>query len=53
MGAGTAIKMRHSGFAGNAKAAREHNQGWERVLGWLQAFLEKGETAETREPASA
>jgi uncharacterized protein YndB with AHSA1/START domain len=53
MGTGTAVKMRHSGFAGNVESAREHSQGWERVLGWLQAFLEKGETAETRKPASA
>jgi uncharacterized protein YndB with AHSA1/START domain len=48
-----AVKMRHSGFAGNAKSAGEHRKGWERVLGWLLAFLEKGETAETRKPASA
>jgi uncharacterized protein YndB with AHSA1/START domain len=47
-GAGTLVKTRHSGFAGNAAAAKEHGQGWLRVLGWMQAFVEKGATIDTR-----
>jgi uncharacterized protein YndB with AHSA1/START domain len=52
MGMGTVVRVRQEGFAGAEKAAFEHAQGWKRVLGWMQAFVEKGETADTREPAS-
>jgi uncharacterized protein YndB with AHSA1/START domain len=45
---GTQVKVRHSGFAGNADAAKAHGQGWERVLSWVQAFVEKGQTVDTR-----
>jgi uncharacterized protein YndB with AHSA1/START domain len=45
---GTLVKVRHSGFAGNAETAKSHGQGWQRVLGWVQAFVEKGETIDTR-----
>jgi hypothetical protein len=45
---GTRVKIQHSGFAGNAEAANSHGQGWVRVLGWVSAFLEKGETVDTR-----
>jgi uncharacterized protein YndB with AHSA1/START domain len=48
MGTGTLVKIRHSGFAGNAEAAKGHGEGWKRVLGWMQAFVEKGETVATR-----
>ena len=48
MGTGTLVKIHHSGFAGQVKAADEHRQGWIKVLGWMQAFVEKGETIETR-----
>jgi len=48
MGTGTLVKIRHEGFAGNAKDAQGHGEGWKRVLGWMQAFVEKGETIETR-----
>jgi hypothetical protein len=30
-----------------------HSQGWTRVLAWVQAFVEKGETVDTRKPVSA
>jgi uncharacterized protein YndB with AHSA1/START domain len=46
---GTLVKVRHSGFAGNPEAAKSHGQGWERVLSWVQAFVEKGETIDTRQ----
>jgi hypothetical protein len=48
VGTGTVVKIRHSGFAGNIAAAQSHSQGWVRVLGWMQAFIEKGETVDTR-----
>jgi uncharacterized protein YndB with AHSA1/START domain len=48
MGTGTVVRLRHQGFAGDAKAAGDHGQGWKRVLGWMQAFLEHDETVDTR-----
>lgn len=52
MGTGTMVKLQHRGFSGNAKAAADHGNGWKRVLGWMQAFLENDETVDTR-PAFA
>jgi uncharacterized protein YndB with AHSA1/START domain len=48
MGTGTNLKLRHTGFAGDAKAAADHGNGWKRVLAWMQAFVEEGATADTR-----
>lgn len=45
---GTRVRLRHSGFAGAPAAVQGHAQGWQRVLAWVQAFLEKGETMATR-----
>lgn len=45
---GTLAKIQHSGFAGNPDAAKNHGQGWQRVLAWVQAFVENGETIDTR-----
>ncbi len=45
---GTLIKLRHTGFAGNAEQANNHNKGWTTVLGWLQGYCERGETVSTR-----
>ncbi len=36
---GTRVTVRHDGFAGRDEAAKEHAQGWERFLGWLEAYL--------------
>jgi uncharacterized protein YndB with AHSA1/START domain len=36
---GTRVTVRHDGFAGRSDAADEHAKGWERVLGWLAAYL--------------
>jgi uncharacterized protein YndB with AHSA1/START domain len=36
---GTRLTIRHSGFAGRPQSCEGHGQGWERVLGWLQAYL--------------
>jgi uncharacterized protein YndB with AHSA1/START domain len=47
-GGGTLVRIHHSGFAGNLEAAKSHSQGWQRVLAWMQAFVEKGETVDSR-----
>jgi len=52
-GTGTLVKIRHQGFAGATAAAQNHAQGWIRVVGWMQAFLENGETVDTRLPVAA
>ena len=49
MGTGTLVRLRHEGFAGAPQAASEHGQGWKRVLGWMQAFVEEGKTVDTRQ----
>ena len=48
VGTGTLLRIRHSGFAGDVEQASRHGEGWKRVLGWAQAFVERGETVETR-----
>jgi uncharacterized protein YndB with AHSA1/START domain len=48
VGTGTLVRVRHEGFGSDAKAAADHVQGWTRVLGWLQSFVEKGETVDSR-----
>jgi uncharacterized protein YndB with AHSA1/START domain len=54
VGTGTVVKIRHSGFAATApKESVNHAQGWTRVLAWVQAFVEKGETVDRRKPVSA
>ncbi len=45
---GTLVKLSHRGFAGHAEAAKDHSQGWTRVLVWLEAFVEDGATIENR-----
>ena len=47
-GTGTFVKIRHDGFAGNIAQAKGHGDGWIRVLGWMQAFVEQGKTIDTR-----
>jgi uncharacterized protein YndB with AHSA1/START domain len=49
VGTGTFVKIRHEGFAGNIPQAKGHGEGWIRVLGWMQAFVEQGKTIDTRE----
>lgn len=48
---GTLVRIRHSGFAAHPELTQAY-RGWPRMLGWLQALLERGETVEQREPAS-
>jgi uncharacterized protein YndB with AHSA1/START domain len=45
---GTLLKLTHTGFAGDADRTKSHSLGWSLVLGWLQAFAEKGETVDQR-----
>lgn len=45
---GTTIRMQHSGFAGAPAAAKGHYEGWIRVIGWMQAFVEQGTTIADR-----
>ncbi|MGA8153059.1 MAG: SRPBCC domain-containing protein [Terriglobales bacterium] len=52
LGTGTLVRIRHDGFDPATKAAADHGQGWIRVLGWMQAFVERGETVDTRSPIS-
>jgi uncharacterized protein YndB with AHSA1/START domain len=49
MGTGTLVRVRHSGFAGHPEQAKSHYTGWCASLGWLREFVEKGETADTRQ----
>jgi uncharacterized protein YndB with AHSA1/START domain len=46
---GTRVRIQHSGFAGFPAAAKDHGNGWVRVLSWLQAFVERNETIDTRQ----
>jgi hypothetical protein len=43
------LKVTHSGFAGDVKDATDHGEGWNRVLGWMRAFVEKAETVDSRQ----
>ena len=52
-GTGTLVKVSQEGFAGIPEAAASHGEGWKRVFGWLVAYLEKGETVDSRKPESA
>jgi uncharacterized protein YndB with AHSA1/START domain len=43
-GTGTLVRVRQDGFAGNLENATSHGEGWKRVLGWLEGYLERSET---------
>lgn len=49
-GEGTRLRLRHSGFTTAAQV--QAHRGWPQVLGWLQSFMEKGETVAQRAPIS-
>jgi len=53
VGTGTVVRIRHEGFTGAPEAACEHARGWTRVLGWMQAYVETGETVDTRKVLEA
>jgi len=44
---GTLLRLRHTGLAAYPELAESY-QGWPRMLGWIQALLERGETVVTR-----
>ena len=44
---GTLVRIRQSGFAARPEVAQGY-RGWPRMLGWLQALLERGETVADR-----
>jgi len=44
---GTLIKIVHSGLSQHPGLAQSY-RGWPRMLGWLQVFLERGETIDSR-----
>ncbi len=45
-GTGTRVRIRHSGFAGDAEACKKHGEGWSRILEWMQAFVELGDVVD-------
>lgn len=47
-GGGTRVHVCHSGFGMAPEQAKEHYKGWQSVIRWMQAFVEKGTTVETR-----
>jgi uncharacterized protein YndB with AHSA1/START domain len=48
---GTLLRIRHRGLAAYPDIAQSY-RGWPRMLGWIQALLERDETVESRQPAS-
>jgi len=44
---GTLVRIRHSGFAAHPEITQSY-RGWPRMLGWLQVFVERGETVDDR-----
>ena len=44
---GTLLRLRHSGLSAHPGIGDSY-RGWPRMLGWIQALLEKGETAQDR-----
>jgi uncharacterized protein YndB with AHSA1/START domain len=49
MDEGTLVRHQHSGLAVHPQVSQSF-RGWPRILGWLQAYLEKGETVDDRWP---
>jgi len=48
---GTLVRIRHSGLASHPELANSYS-GWPRLLTWLQALMERGETIDDRKPGS-
>ncbi len=44
-GTGTLVRVRQEGFKGDVASASGHMEGWKRVLGWLEAFVEQEKTS--------
>ncbi len=43
---GTLVRIRHSGLAVRPELAQSY-RGWPTILGWIRAYVEKGETIES------
>jgi len=50
-GDGTLVRHQHSGLAVHPQLGKSF-RGWGRILGWLRAFLESGETVDDRWPVT-
>jgi len=48
---GTRVRLNHSGFVGAADACKDHGNGWMKVLSWMQAFVERNQTIDSRTAA--
>lgn len=48
---GTLVRIRHSGLSARPEL-RQSYTGWPRMLGWLQALLERGESIDDRKSGS-
>lgn len=44
---GTRVTLRHEGFGDRADACRNHADGWERILGWLEGYAGRRGPART------
>ena len=40
-GAGSRVKIVHTGFEGREEMAKSHGEGWARVLGWLSGYVSR------------
>jgi len=49
---GTRVSLRHSGFAKQPEVSTHYSGGWPTVLAWMRAYVETGETVDTRKPAA-
>jgi uncharacterized protein YndB with AHSA1/START domain len=47
-GAGTLVRIRHRGLAARPDLAQSY-RGWSNILGWIQDFVERGESVESRQ----
>ena len=50
-GDGTLVRHQHSGLAAHPQMSKSF-RGWPKILSWLQAYLESGETVDDRWPAT-
>ncbi|HXC32758.1 MAG TPA: SRPBCC domain-containing protein [Verrucomicrobiae bacterium] len=48
---GTLVRIRHGGLASRPDLRQQYS-GWPRLLTWLQALIERGETIENRQAGS-
>ena len=46
---GTRLTLRHEGFGEHRESCQSHGQGWERVLGWLGAYVTRVATVQPSE----